>query len=166
MLPLFNSRNNYKYPVSKTVQWSMWQSRCVSKTCRALLQVTDGERKSPPARRKKELSSTIKLDVSLLSQHFFFFCLFCFCFFGYSSPRKLCVSLRVVYLARSSPWNNTTLQRVKTRGKQRKKVDRKEAESPEFNCLRDGHFGVQLVVTSTQIMCRSFLRFSCVILII
>lgn len=57
----------------------MWQSRCVSKTCRALLQVTDGERKSPPARRKKELSSTIKLDVSLLSQRFFF--CFCFCLF-------------------------------------------------------------------------------------
>lgn len=154
--------------MSKTVQWSMWQSRCVSKTCRALLQVTDGERKSPPARRKKELSSTIKLDVSLLSQRFFLFVLFLFvfCFFGYSSPRKLCVSLRIVYLARSAPWNNTTLQRVKTRGKQRKKVDRKEAESPEFNCLRDGHFGVQLVVTSTQITCRSFLRFPCVILII
>lgn len=157
--------------MSKTVQWSMWQSRCVSKTCRALLQVTDGERKSPPARRKKELSSTIKLDVSLLSQRFFVFFfvvlfLFVFCFFGYSSPRKLCVSLRIVYLARSAPWNNTTLQRVKTRGKQRKKVDRKEAESPEFNCLRDRHFGVQLVVTSTQITCRSFLRFSCVILII
>ena len=112
----------------------MWQSRCVSKTCRALLQVTDGERKSPPARRKKELSSTIKLDVSLLSQRFFFFLflfLFVFCFFGYGSPRKLCVSLRIVYLAWSAPWNNTTLQRVKTRGKQRKKVDRKEAESPE-----------------------------------
>lgn len=120
--------NNYKYPVSKTVQWSMGQSRCVSKTCRALLQVTDGERKSPPTRRKKELSSTIKLDVSLLSQRFFFFF---FVGFGYRSPRKLYVSLRIVYLARSAPWNNTTLQRVKTRGKQRKKVDRKEAESPE-----------------------------------
>lgn len=54
-----------------------------------------------------------------------------FVFFGYRSPRKLYVSLRIVYLARSAPWNNTTLQRVKTRGKQRKKVDRKEAESPE-----------------------------------
>lgn len=62
---------------------------------------------------------------------FLFLFLFVFCFFGYGSPRKLCVSLRIVYLAWSAPWNNTTLQRVKTRGKQRKKVDRKEAESPE-----------------------------------
>lgn len=51
----------------------MGQSRCVSKTCRELLQATDGERKISPTRQKKEKKYIYikhhQLDVSLLGQH-------------------------------------------------------------------------------------------------